>query len=319
MDGNVIFIHQRSPLGLQRSLRRPWPRETLGLGLGLRLPGTGRPESRPSTTSTASHQVRSRAHLGAFDVFISLPCALPAPALQRGSGGSRADPGKGRIRPTGAGSESTPGRRPPRTPTPTCPPRRRSTRPARPAPPRPAGRRECAGAAADASVYVRARRWRRRGKQREQSGERRGSLKRAAMALRSPQVAAGPCPRLEGAPETRRTGSGAGGGRAPAPWPGARRVGVGEGAGTRCLGLGPEPPAVSAPRPPARRRGPPRAGAGRAPAGRKQREEGVGGGAKGLNLPGWTAPAMETGPLSPGEAAWGLRQAPWAAELQALP
>uniref|UniRef100_A0A8C0SP39 Ubiquitin carboxyl-terminal hydrolase n=2 Tax=Canis lupus familiaris TaxID=9615 RepID=A0A8C0SP39_CANLF len=63
----------------------------------------------------------------------------------------------------------------------------RSTRPARPASPRPAARGQCAGAAADASVYVRARRWRRRGKQREESDERRGSLKRAAMALRNPQ------------------------------------------------------------------------------------------------------------------------------------
>ncbi|VCW70899.1 unnamed protein product, partial [Gulo gulo] len=53
--------------------------------------------------------------------------------------------------------------------------------------PRPAARGQCAGAAADASVYVRARRWRRRGKQREESDERRGSLKRAAMALRNPQ------------------------------------------------------------------------------------------------------------------------------------
>lgn len=179
----------------------------------------------------------------------------PSPALSR----SGPEPGlrwlpfssrKSRIRPTGAGSESTRGQLPPRTPT--CPPRRRSTRPARPASPRPAVRGQCAGAAADASAYVRARRWRRRGKQREESGERQGSLKRAAMALRSPQVAAGPRPRLEGAP--RRGGRAAGraaGGRAPAPWPGARRVGVGEGAGTRCLGLGPEPPAVIVPRPPA--------------------------------------------------------------------
>ncbi|KAK1330394.1 hypothetical protein QTO34_010583 [Cnephaeus nilssonii] len=126
---------------------------------------------------------------------------------------------KGRIRPTGAGSESTPGRLPPRTPT--CPPRRRSTRPARPASPRPAVRGQCAGAAADASVYVRARRWRRRGKQREESGERQGSLKRAAMALRSPQVAAGPCPRLEGAP--RRGGRAAGRAAGERPHPGPER------------------------------------------------------------------------------------------------
>nr|XP_060508730.1 ubiquitin carboxyl-terminal hydrolase 10 [Panthera onca] len=64
----------------------------------------------------------------------------------------------------------------------------RTRRPARPAAPRPAARGQCAGAAADASVYVRARRWRRRGKQREESDERRGSLKRAAMALRNPQL-----------------------------------------------------------------------------------------------------------------------------------
>lgn len=98
------------------------------------------------------------------------------------------------------------------------------------------GRCEC--------VCVRARRWRRRGRQREQSGERRSSLKRAAMADRSPQVAAGPRPRREGAPSGARAG-----GRTPAP---RERVGVGEGAGTRCPGLGPAPPAAAAPRPPAR-------------------------------------------------------------------
>lgn len=215
-DGTVIAIHQRTPLGLQRSLRRPRPRETPGLGL--RLPGNRRPESRPSITSTASHQVRSRDHPGA----LAFPSPSPALSHSGPAAGLRWLPfssGKGRIRPTGAGSESTRGRLPPRTPT--CPPRRRSTRPARPASPRPAVRGQCAGAAADASVYVRARRWRRRGKQREESGERQGSLKRAAMALRSPQVAAGLCPRLEGGP--RRGGRAAGRAAGDRPHPGPER------------------------------------------------------------------------------------------------
>ncbi|KAG8513144.1 Ubiquitin carboxyl-terminal hydrolase 10, partial [Galemys pyrenaicus] len=89
---------------------------------------------------------------------------------------------------------------------------------ARPASPRPAARGQCAGAAADASVPVRAIRWRRRGKQREESEARRGSLKRAAMALRKPQVATGPRPRRDGVPGGGPAGADAGG-RAGAPCP----------------------------------------------------------------------------------------------------
>lgn len=141
-----------------------------------------------------------------FGVITCVPCAFPRPHRSRTPRPPSARPG--RPQRGGARTQTPPGRLPPRTPT--CRPRMRSTLPARPASPRPAARGQCAGAAADASVYVRARRWRRRGKQREESDERRGSLKRVAMALRNPQVAGGPRPGRE-PPRAAAGGAGAGG------------------------------------------------------------------------------------------------------------
>lgn len=164
-------------------------------------------------------------------------------------------------------------------------------------------------------MYVRARRWRRRGKQREDSDGRRGSLKRAAMALRNPQVAAGRRSRLEGVPSGGRAGPGAGG-RAPAPWP---ERACGSGGGRRDMLPGTRPrasrrlrasaagsPAGPAPEP----AGPPPWGSG---------EEGAPGpawsgrvGREGVNLGAGprAEPAVQPGPSSPGKAAWGLGRPP---------
>ncbi|XP_053066858.1 ubiquitin carboxyl-terminal hydrolase 10 isoform X7 [Acinonyx jubatus] len=154
-------------------VRRPGPASGRGSGLRTSRVTPSTPEAR--------QQVRGPGRPGAW---ASLP---PPPALSpsgTAAGAPSARP-RGPHR-EGARARSPPGPLPPRTPT--CRPRMRTRRPARPAAPRPAARGQCAGAAADASVYVRARRWRRRGKQREESDERRGSLKRAAMALRNPQL-----------------------------------------------------------------------------------------------------------------------------------
>lgn len=239
MDGHALSINQGLLGDLQGPLPPSWPRETLGFGLCRprtihpRTPDAPSPAPRPGGLPGGGKPGR----MG------TLALSSPPPTLSlAGTAGQLLGPRPapaGPHLPAGRGLRVHPGMVPPRTPT--CRPRVRS---ARPASPRPAARCQCAGAAADASVCVRARRWRRRGRQREQSGERRSSLKRAAMADRSPQVAAGPRPRREGAPSGARAG-----GRTPAP---RERVGVGEGAGTRCPGLGPAPPAAAAPRPPAR-------------------------------------------------------------------
>lgn len=192
--------------GPPRLYGRPRPRETLAFG------GPGRPQARGSglrtsrvspSTLEACQQVRGPGRPGASASSPPLPALSP---WGTAAGAPSARPGG----PHGAGAraQSPPGPLPPRTPT--CRPRMRTGRPARPAAPRPAARGQCAGAAADASVYVRARRWRRRGKRREESDERRGSLKRAAMALRNPQVAARPRPGRE-RPRAAAGGPGAGG------------------------------------------------------------------------------------------------------------
>lgn len=164
MEGNVISLNEGIPRDRLRSLRRPWPSETPEFpGAG---PTSGRGSRAPEVPSPAQHlgglrQVSDQTR-GALWRYHLRPPPFPLPAPQPGSGeGVVVRTLQAHRQPRAQGSQSTRGRLPPRTPT--CRPRMRSARLARPASPRPAARGQCAGAAADASVYVRARRWRRRG------------------------------------------------------------------------------------------------------------------------------------------------------------